>query len=95
MPISISKDMLGDKKLKDQEIKQVKELSGQEADLVKRLSMSKAESKFEFLGLHFARHKQTKDDNKPKGGGPNTDLSRRYGKKGKECKDPVDPEENH
>ena len=57
MPISISKDMLGDKKSKDQEIKKAKELSEQEADLVKRLSMSKAESKFELLGLHFARHR--------------------------------------
>ena len=56
-PISISKDMLGDKKSKEQEIKKAKELSEQEADLVKRLAKSKTESKFEFLGLHFARHK--------------------------------------
>lgn len=66
-----------------------------ETELVNRLAKSKDESKFEQLGLHFARYKQSKDKTKAKGGGPNTDLSKRYGKKGKECKDPVVPEEDH
>jgi hypothetical protein len=65
-----------------------------ESALVNRLAVSKDESKFEQLGLHFARYKQSKNKTKAKGGGPNTDLSKRYGKKGKECKDTVVPEED-